>query len=78
MTAVTCSSNEGAIGGFANEGNARDFTHLFHRVLEKKGRRQQFYDSWHPRYFVIRHGVVEHWRTKEVRHDAMPSYDLKI
>ncbi len=79
MTAVSCSSNEGGIGAFTNAGNVLlNLTHLLNRVLEKKGRRQQFYDSWHPRYFVIKHGVVQHWRTKEVRNDATPSYDLRF
>jgi hypothetical protein len=79
VTGVSCLSNEGAIGAFTNEGNAPlNLTHLLNRLLEKKGRRQQFYDSWHPRYFVVKHGVVEHWRSKEVRIYAMLSYDLNF
>ena len=37
------------------------------RVLEKKGRRQQFFDSWKPRFFVLKDGVIEHWREQKVR-----------
>jgi hypothetical protein len=36
-------------------------------VLEKKGRRQQFFEMWHARFFVVKLGTLEHWRSKEVR-----------
>ncbi len=63
MTAVKWPLNKGEMRTSTNEGK---LTHSLNRLLEKKGRRQQFYDSWHSRYFVIKHGYVQHWRSKEV------------
>lgn len=59
-------------GAFPLIKSGQPFVTALNRVLDKKGRRQQFFDSWKPRFFALRNGIIEHWREQKVRLRKQP------